>query len=325
MLGDLVLVVRDVPTGPEHEEALARDRPGTGAAPHERARGEHLEGEVGRVGAPGLLEEVVIGGLDVRALLEGECVVDQRAPLRGGVDTPERRLPEPGAGVVADLQGRAEAALEPDDVRGGVAHVVGQVRDPAVDIDPEHHRVGVLLAGVADEADLAPCDIRPILTIAHGRPRAAGRSGRGRPIERAAPRRVPRSSRRWCGTSRSRPLAAPRGSRSLREGRQERGVSREVQHARVHAPAPRRRVLRQSSTWRHRPPPVWTHRGAGAIPGRRSDERLIGDRSPTDGSLGRAVPTSARRARHRSRRPFTWSQRGRHRPGLGFRPCPGCA
>ena len=166
MLGDLVLVVRDVAAGPEHEEALARGRPRAGAAPHDRGRGEHLEGEVGRVGAPGLLEEVVIGGLDVRALLEGECIVDQLAALLGGVDTPERRLPEPGAVVVADLQGRAEAALEPDDVRGGVAHVIGQVGDPAVDVDPEHHRVRVLLAGVADEADLASRDIRPILPIA---------------------------------------------------------------------------------------------------------------------------------------------------------------
>ena len=166
VLGDLVLVVRDVPAGPEHEEALARagSRPGT--APDDRGRGQHLEREVGGVGPPRLLKEVVIGGSDVRALLQGERIVDQLAALHGGVDAPERRLPEPCAVVVADLQRRAEAALEPDQVRGGVAHVVGQVRDPAVDVDPEHHRVGVLLAGVANETDLAPRDIRPVLTVA---------------------------------------------------------------------------------------------------------------------------------------------------------------
>ena len=79
VLGDLVLVVRDVPAGPEHEEALARAGSRAGAAPHDRGRGQHLEREVGGVGPPRLLEEVVIGGFDVRALLEGERVVDQLA------------------------------------------------------------------------------------------------------------------------------------------------------------------------------------------------------------------------------------------------------
>ena len=47
---------------------------------------------------------------------------------------------------------------------GGVGDEIWQVSDTAVNVDPEHHLGWVLVADLANEADLATGDICPVLT-----------------------------------------------------------------------------------------------------------------------------------------------------------------
>ena len=68
--------------------------------------------------------------------------------------------------MVTDLQWRTKAALETDEVCSGVGDVVRQRNDAAVNIDPEHHLGWVLVANLADKADLATGHIGPVLTLA---------------------------------------------------------------------------------------------------------------------------------------------------------------
>ena len=68
--------------------------------------------------------------------------------------------------MVTDLQRRAKAALEANEVCGGVRDVVRQRNNSAVNIDPEHHLGWVLVANLADEANLATGHIGPVLTLA---------------------------------------------------------------------------------------------------------------------------------------------------------------